>query len=42
MENQVDTIYEEFNARRKKEEAKQADLDELDELRRLGDDLKER
>ena len=37
MENKVDTIYEEFNARRKKEDAKQADRDDLDELRRLGD-----
>ena len=42
MENKVDAIYEEFNARRKKEEAKQADLADLDELKRLGDELKRR
>lgn len=42
MENKVDAIYEEFNARRKEEDAKQADRDDLDELRRLGDELKDR
>lgn len=42
MEEQVDAIYEEFNARRKKEDAKQADRDDLDELKRLGDELKDR
>ena len=42
MENKVDAIYEEFNARRKKEEAKQADLADLEELKRLGDELKRR
>ena len=40
MENEVDAIYEEFNARRKIEESKQADRDDLDELKRLGDELK--
>ena len=39
MGNKVDAIYEEFNARRKKEDVKQADLDEL---KRLGDRLKNR
>lgn len=42
MENKVDAIYEEFNARRKKEDAKQADRDDFDELKRLGDELKDR
>lgn len=39
MENEVDAIYEEFNVRRKEEEAKQADIDDLDELKRLEDRL---
>lgn len=42
MENKVDVIYEEFNARRKKEDAKQADRDDFDELKKLGDSLKDR
>lgn len=42
MEEKVDTIYDEFNARRKKEDAKQADNDDLDELKKLGDELKDR
>ena len=42
MENKVDAIYEEFNARRKKKDAKQADRDDFDELKRLGDELKDR
>ena len=40
MEEQVDAIYKKFNARRKKEDAEQADRDDLDELKRLGDSLK--
>lgn len=42
MEEKVDTIYDEFNARRKKEDAKLADRDDLDELKKLGDGLKDR
>lgn len=42
MENKVYAIYEEFNTRRKKEDAKQSDRDDLDELKRLGDELKDR
>lgn len=42
MEETVNKIYEEFNARRKREEANQADIDDLEELKRLGDNLKSR
>lgn len=42
MEEQVDGIYEEFNARRKKEDARLADGDDLEELRKLGDELKKK
>lgn len=42
MEDKVDAIYNEFNARRKQEDAKQADRNDLEELRRLGDELKEK
>lgn len=42
MEEQVDALYEEFNARRKKEDAKQADRNDLEELKRLGDGLKDK
>lgn len=42
MERIVDEVYENFNARRKIEEAKQADKDDLDDLKRLEDDIKDR
>ena len=42
MEEKVDAIYEEFNAKRKKEDARVADGDDLEELRKLGDGLKDR
>ena len=42
MENKVDAIYKEFNARRKKEDAKQADRDDLNELKRLSNELMDR
>ena len=42
MEEQVDAIYEEFNIRRKKEDARLADRDDLEELKRLGDNLTDR
>lgn len=42
MEKIVDAVYDKFNARRKIEEAKQADSDDLDDLKRLEDDLNNR
>lgn len=42
MERVVDDVYEKFNTQRKREEAKQADIEELEELRKLGDDIKKR
>lgn len=42
MERIVDEVYEKFNARRKIDEAKQADKDDLDDLKRLEDDIKKR
>lgn len=42
MERIADEIYDKFNARRKEEEAKQADRDDLDDLKRLEDDIKNR
>ena len=42
MQSEVDAIYEEFNAWRKREEAKQADRDDFDELKRLSNELKNR
>ncbi|MBK5722685.1 virulence RhuM family protein, partial [Dysgonomonas sp. Marseille-P4677] len=42
MERIADEIYEEFNTRRKIEDAKQADKDDLEDLKRLEDDIKDR
>lgn len=42
MERIVDEVYEKFNSRRKIEEAKQADKDDLDDLKRLEDDINNR
>lgn len=42
MERIADEIYDKFNARRKEEEAKQADMDDLDDLKRLEDDINNR
>lgn len=42
MERIVDEVYQKFNARRKIEEAQQADKDDLDDLKRLEDDINNR
>ena len=42
MERIVDEVYEKFNARRKIEEAQQADKDDLEDLKRLEDDINNR
>ena len=40
MENKVREIYAEFDNRRKKYEADQADQEDIEELKRLEDDIK--